>query len=259
MLFDGRFETAGLNSWPGVLILKAGNTNMLTYQTAIRRRSTGYAPKLEVGGDNGLGERIEYGPLSLWENAMEGREVWIASSDRIPSGQVLPGDSVFLWQRNSQFNPQVCAASGLGGGDSISARSPGGGREVNYFTFNTSGGVGRCSQKLWTIPNLAVVRDRWIDWLVHYRFASTTDKGPITELFYRVATNEASPPTMGPWVNPISDTTQPNLVRISSSQGNFRWEGGVYKAESYTPCTTVYFGGMVIGPTRADAEAAMFD
>jgi hypothetical protein len=248
-LFDGRFETAGLNSWPGVLNLKTDNSNRLSYVTSPRRRSTGYAAKLEVGGDDMKGERIEFGPLNLWDNDVEGREIWIALSHLIPSNQTLP-DRVVLFQRNSKQQGMLCAPAGLGFSDAIQIYNPTPGKEADRWRFHTSGGVDGCTKKLWPIPKLAVVRDVWIDWLVHYRLHSTTARGPITEVFYRVDN--------GAWVNPVSDTRQPNLVRARSSQGNFRWEGGLYKSESYTPYTTVYFGGMVIAPTRAYAEAAMF-
>ncbi len=250
LLFDGRFESVGLNSWPGVVNLKSGHANMLTYQTAIRRRNTGYAAKLEVGGLSGLGERIEFGPLNLWDNDMEGRELWIAFSHQTPAGQVLP-DRIVYSQRNSKHQAQNCESSGSGFADGIQMYHPTDGYPADRWQFNTSGGRDGCTQKTWQIPSLGDVRDVWIDWLVHYRFHSLSSDGPITELFYRVGN--------GTWVNPVSDTTQPNLVRALDYEGSFRWEGGLYKGEGYTPYTTAYFGGMVIAPTRADAEAAMFD
>ena len=251
LLFDGRFQSAGLNSWPGVLNFKMPtNSNRLSYVTSPRRRSTGHAAKLEVGGEDMKGERIEFGPLNLWDNDVEGREVWIALSHFIPSGQTLP-DRMILFQRNSKLQHLVCAPSGFGFGDAIQIQNPTAGQPADRWQFHTNGGVDGCTTKVWPIPNLAVVRDAWIDWLVHYRLHSTKSAGPITEVFYRVDN--------GNWVNPISDTAQPNLVRTAASQGNFRWGGGLYKDESYTPYTTVYFGGLVIAPTRADAEAAMFD
>src|SRR5207245_1477995 len=121
---------------------------------------------------------------------------------------------------------------------------------LDHWTCNASGGIGSCSNTTWTLPRLGIVFNQWVDFLVHYRFHSTKAAGPITQLFYRVGGR--------PWVTAVDNNTQPNTVADPTYGSTFRWEGGLYKDEGYTPYTTLYFGGMVISSTRADAEAAMF-
>jgi len=244
VVFDGRWRTPGLNRWDGVLTLKAGNRNKLDYVTSPRRRASGYAADLRVGG-NAASERIEFLEADLLPTA-EGKDQWWAWSFYIASDSALP-DIAFVTQINSKFNGTYCSAARGGASNGLRMMNPVAGRPADRWYWTITGGSGTCRIEQIRIPRLGVVRNRWIDFLCHFRWSSTA--AGRSSCSYRVQPHRA-------WRRAF-DHVGANLVSAPNFAGNLRVSQGLYKAEA-PPYVHVVQGGLVVADRRAEAAQAAF-
>jgi Polysaccharide lyase len=244
VVFDGRWHTPGLNDWDGVLTLKAGNRNRLGYVTAPRRRTGGYAADLLVGG-NAASERIEFLEANMIPDA-EGTAQWWAWSFYIPSDSAIPSIA-FVTQTNSKFNGIYCSVARGGASNGLRMMSPARGRPADRWYWTITGGRGSCRIKQIRIPGLRVVKDRWIDFLCHFRWSSSA--AGRSNCSYRVHPQRA-------WRRAFDDAG-PNLVSAPEEDGNLRVAQGLYKAEA-PPYVHVVQGGLVVADTRTEAAQAAF-
>jgi hypothetical protein len=244
IIFDGRWRTPGLNSWDWLLNLEPGNRNKLTFVKSPRRRRSGYAADLRVGG-NARSQRIEFLEANLFP-AAEGKDHWWAWSLRIPSGSVVPS-TVFVTQMNSDFNGTYCSIPRGGASNNLRLWNPVAGRPADRWYWTITGGNGSCRIRQIRIPKLRVVRNRWIDFLCRFRWSSTPHG--LSKCSYRMQPRKA-------WRRAFRDHG-PNLVSSPSAEGNLRVEQGLYKAAA-RPYVHLLQGGLVVADTRVQAARAAF-
>jgi polysaccharide lyase-like protein len=243
LVFDGRWQSPGVNNWDGVLTLKPGNRNKLRYVKAPRRRGWGYAADLRVGG-NAASERIEF-QENLFPNA-EGQDHWWAWSFRIARDSTIPSIA-FLTQMYSRFNGTYCSIPRGGASNSLRMMNPVRGRRSDRWYWTITGGNGRCRITHVRIPGLRVVKERWIDFTCHLRWSSTP--AGLSKCYYRVQPRKA-------WRRAFKDVG-PNLVTAAAADAGLSLSQGLYKAEA-RPYVHVTLGGLVIADTRAEAQRAAF-
>jgi hypothetical protein len=222
-----------------------------------------YNALLKVGDDGdpsnsnyGTGERIEFQDKTYpetWTGSMRGRDIWIALSLQIPSGQTLDTREILL-QRGCKYSydPNPYA------GDQLVLDSGVAGTPADKWFFTIGGGSYQLpTTKQYNLTDgglSAGLRDTWIDWLIHYVFQNVTANGPLTEVFYRVGGDS------GPWVQPIHDTVTPNLITAAdgTDDGGFRLQTGLVRDATNHSFNYILHAGLVIGTTRAAVEAAMY-
>jgi hypothetical protein len=245
VVFDGRWHMHGLNRWDQVLTLKPGNRNKLGYVTAPRRRASGYAADLRVGG-NAASERIEFVKANLVP-AAEGKDQWWAWSFYIPSDSAIPSIA-FVTQINSRFNGTYCSVARGGASNGLRMMNPVARHPADRWYWTITGGSGTCHIDQIRIPGLRVVKNRWIDFLCHFKWSSTA-AGRST-CSYRVEPDRA-------WRRAF-DRVGANLVSAPDFDGNLSVSQGLYKAEA-PPYVHVVQGGLVVADGRAEAARAAFD
>jgi hypothetical protein len=244
LVFDGRWVKPGLNHWDQVVNLKPGNRNRLTFVTQPRRRASGYAADLLVGG-NAESERIEFLKADLFSHA-EGKAGWWAWSFLIRADSTLP-DAVVVTQINSKFNGDYCSVAAGGAANGLRMVNPVAGHRADRWYWAITGGKGACRIKQIRIPGLRVVKGRWIDFLCYFKWSS----GPtgVSSCSYRAQPRQA-------WRRAFA-VGGANLVSSPSFAGNLRIEQGLYKGES-APYVHIVQGGLVVARTRDDAVRAAF-
>lgn len=249
LVFDGRFPSAsvGRGAWDRTFITKPGSDDAPVYQTAVRRRSSGAAALLDVGGD-ALAERIEF-HKDLSAGVAEGTEYWIAFSVLIPRGPPDPFASgrETYFQIVSKFNPVLCDVSRGGASTELEIVRIGG---VDRWQWIQTGGKGKCWVTPVLLTGVPVVTDRWYDFVVHMRIGTVAADKPLTEIFWR----NGRPNTT--WRLALRSSA-PNLARSLAFPGSIRIQHGLYKSQG-PERSRVYEGGLVVAGSRSAAETAAF-
>jgi hypothetical protein len=243
IVFDGRWAKPGLGDWDMTIFQKPGNHNELDYVVSPRRRATGYSASLLVGG-NAQSERIVF-LKQVFEDA-EGKDDWWAWSVFIPSASEVP-NTVYAVSLFSGDNWPICGLRGPA--NSLYMTNPDPRRPADRWRYILTGGKNTCSVRYADVRGLRVVKDRWIDFLCHFRWSSARGATGLSRCYHRVE------PAHG-WRLGFS-VLGPNLVSGPKYPGSLRVHYGLYKGEA-RPYVHFDLGGLVVANTRAQADQAAF-
>jgi hypothetical protein len=222
---------------------KPGNRNKLRYVVSPRRRRAGYSASLLVGG-NAQSERIVF--LKQVFKDAEGKDDWWAWSVYIPSGSEIP-NMVYAVSLFSGDNWPICGLRGPA--NSLYMTNPDPSRPADRWRYILTGGKNTCSVRYADVRGLRVVKDRWIDFLCHFRWSSAPGGTGLSRCYHRVD------PTRG-WRLGFN-VVGPNLVSGPKYPGSLRVHYGLYKGEA-RPYVHFDLGGLVVADTRTEAEQAAF-
>lgn len=263
LLFDGRFHTnpppfgTGADRWALLDSTDAGNSNQATYVLSPRRRSSEYAAKLQVGGPELHGERLEF-QKEVFAGPIQHMDIWLAFSMR-PESSISLALFANLMQRYTKYDSSAPAPSP--GATGIQCYIPTGEISYRWVTGVSNGAKTWHQPNLTTLngghPNVADITGKWTDWLIRTKFERTAG---ITEVWYRAATTGATDnPTMGSWSQLLNDTTSPTYVYSPTFDADLLIRHGLYKpGNRVASYAVVEQSGLVIANTRADAEAGAF-
>jgi hypothetical protein len=250
VVFDGRWHTRGLNAWDARVSDEPGNRNKLAFVRSPRRRRSGYSADLKVGG-NAASERINFVESPLFADA-EGRDNWYAWSTYLPADANLPGgrlsSQVDIASFFSKFNADYCDPSRGGAASTLFLYSDGRSRRSNAWRFKITGGNGSCTVRTHDIRRLGVPKEKWIDFLCHFRWSAVAGTA-LSKCYWRVQPRKR-------WRLGFTDTG-PNSVRSPTTPGSLSIHYGLYKAEA-RPYVHIVQGGLVVADTKAEAVRAAF-
>jgi hypothetical protein len=243
IVFDGRWAKPGLGHWDMTIFQKPGNRNRLDYVVSPRRRRAGYSASLLVGG-NAESERIVF--LKQVFGDAEGKDDWWAWSVYIPSTSEIP-NTIYAVSLFSAYNFPICGLRGPA--NSLYMTNPDPARPADRWRYILTGGKNSCSVRYADVRGLGVVKDRWIDFVCHFRWSSSAGAAGLSRCYYRV--QPARRWRLG------FNVVGANLVSSAEYPGSLRVHYGLYKGEA-APYVHVDLGGLVVADTREQAERAAF-